>query len=148
MASAQQLPSSGSDAKFEERKRKRMESNRESAKRSRMKKQQRLEELVSETTQLQNQNGVIRDRIDSVERNYRAMDAENNVLRAQLAELTERLDSLNSMTVFWADNTGFPVDIPEIPDTLLEPWQLPFPIQPVTATSDMFNFEPAGLMMI
>ncbi|XP_060174668.1 bZIP transcription factor 53 [Lycium barbarum] len=148
MASAQQLLSSGSDAKFDERKRKRMESNRESAKRSRMKKQQRLEELISETTQLQNQNGVIRDRIDSVERNYRAMDAENNVLRAQLAELTDRLDSLNSLTVFWADTTGFPVDIPEIPDILLEPWQLPCPIQPVTATSDMFNFEPSGLMMI
>lgn len=104
-----------------------------------MRKQQRLEELRSETIQLQNQNSICRDKIDSVERNYRSLDAENNVLRAQLAELTERLNSLNSLTQFWADTTGFPVDIPEIPDTLLEPWQLPCPIQPITA-SDMFQF--------
>lgn len=116
-----------------------MESNRESAKRSRIRKQQRLEELRSETTQLQNQNSICRDKIDSVDRNYRSLDAENNVLRAQLAELTERLNSLNSLTQFWADATGFPVDFTEIPDTLLEPWQLPCPIPPITA-SDMFQF--------
>ncbi|KAK4367261.1 hypothetical protein RND71_015141 [Anisodus tanguticus] len=131
---------SGSNAKFDERKRKRMESNRESAKRSRMRKQQRLEKLMSEKTQLQNQNGLCHERIDSVERNYRVLDAENNVLRAQLAELTERLDSLNSLTRFWVDATGFPVDIPEIPDALLEPWQLPCPIQPIDASSGMFQF--------
>ncbi|XP_016487119.1 bZIP transcription factor 53 [Nicotiana tabacum] len=145
MASTQQAVSSGSDAdqryaKFDERKRKRMESNRESARRSRMRKQQRLGELMSETTQLQNQNSICRERIDSVERNYCAIDAENNVLRAQIAELTERLNSLNSLTQFWADATGFPVDLPEIPDTLLEPWQLPCPIQPIDASSDMLLF--------
>lgn len=104
-----------------------------------MRKQQRLEELTSETTQLQNQNSICRDKIDSVERNYRAIDAENNVLRAQLAELTERLNSLNSLAQCCSDTTGFPVDIPEIPDAWLEPWQLPCPIQPITA-SDMFQF--------
>lgn len=145
MALTPQSVSSGSDAgqryaKFDERKRKRMESNRESAKRSRLRKQQRLKELTSETTQLQNQNSICRDRIDSVERNYCAINAENNVLRAQLAELTERLNSLNSLTQFWGDATGFPVDIPEIPNTLMEPWQLPCPIQPITASSDMFQF--------
>ncbi|OIT06979.1 PREDICTED: bZIP transcription factor 53-like [Nicotiana attenuata] len=145
MASTQQAVSSASDAdqqyaKFDERKRKRMESNRESARRSRMRKQQRLGELMSETTQLHKQNSICRERIDSVERNYRAMDAENNVLRAQIAELTERLNSLNSLTQFWADATGFPVDLSEIPDTLLEPWQLPCPIQPIDASSDMLLF--------
>ncbi|KAK4351726.1 hypothetical protein RND71_031039 [Anisodus tanguticus] len=140
MASAKQLMSSGSDAKVDERKRKRMESNRESAKRSRMRKHQRLEELMSEKAQLQNQNDLCDERIASVERNYCVLDAENNVMRAQLTELTERLDSLNSLTRFWVDATGFPVDIPEILDTLLEPWQLPCPIQPIDASSDMFQF--------
>ncbi|PHT44545.1 hypothetical protein CQW23_13703 [Capsicum baccatum] len=139
-----QSVSSGSDAdpryaKFDERKRKRMESNRQSAKRSRMRKQQRLEELKSETTQLQNQNSICRDKIDSVERKYHSVDAENNVLRAQLAELTERLNSLNELAQFWADTTGFPVDVAEIPDILLEPWQLPCPTQAIAA-SDMFQF--------
>ncbi|XP_009784433.1 bZIP transcription factor 53-like [Nicotiana tabacum] len=145
MASTQQAVSSASDAdqqyaKFDERKRKRMESNRESARRSRMRKQQRLGELMGETTQLHKQNSICRERIDSVERNYRAMDAENNVLRAQIAELTERLNSLNSLTQFWADANGFPVELSEIPDALLEPWQLPCPIQPIDASSDMLLF--------
>ncbi|PHU03267.1 hypothetical protein BC332_28518 [Capsicum chinense] len=53
------------------------------------------------------------------------------MLRAQLAELTERLNSLNELTQFWADTTGFPVDIAEIPDILLEPWLLPCPTQAI-----------------
>lgn len=144
MASIQQPASSGSDgqryAMNDDRKRKRMESNRESARRSRMRKQQHLEELMSQMTQLQNQNVLWREKIDAVGRNYLTLDAENNVLRAQMAELTERLDSLNSLTRFWADANGLAVDIPEIPDTLLEPWQLPCPIQPITASANMFQF--------
>lgn len=144
MASIQQPASSGSDgqryAMNDDRKRKRMESNRESARRSRMRKQQHLEELMSQMTQLQNQNVLWCEKIDAVGRNYLTLDAENNVLRAQMAELTERLDSLNSLTRFWADANGLAVDIPEIPDTLLEPWQLPCPIQPITASANMFQF--------
>ncbi|XP_070043851.1 bZIP transcription factor 53 [Nicotiana tomentosiformis] len=144
MASIQQPASSGSDgqryAMNDDRKRKRMESNRESARRSRMRKQQHLEELMSQMTQLQNQNVLWREKIDAVGRNYLTLDAENNVLRAQMAELTERLDSLNSLARFWADANGLAVDIPEIPDTLLEPWQLPCPIQPITASANMFQF--------
>lgn len=144
MASTQQPASSGSDgqryATNDERKRKRMESNRESARRSRKKKQQHLEELMSQLTQLQNQSTIWRQKIESVGGNFHTLDAENNVLRAQMAELTERLDSLNSLTRFWADANGLAVDIPEIPDTLLEPWQLPCPIQPITASADMFQF--------
>jgi hypothetical protein len=33
---------------------------------------------------------------------------------------------------------GAPVDIPEIPDPLLRPWQPPFPLQPVAA--DAFQY--------
>lgn len=95
---------------------------------------------MNQLTQLQNQSTICRERIDAVGRNYRTVDAENNVLRAQMAELTERLDSLNSLTRFWADANGLAVDIPEIPDTLLEPWQLPCPIQPITASADMLQF--------
>lgn len=144
MALTQQSASSGSDgqrcATNDERKRRRMESNRESARRSRMRKQQHLEELMSQLTQLQSQSTICRERIDSVGRNFHILDAENNVLRAQIAELTERLDSLNSLTRFWADANGLAVDIPEIPDSLLEPWQLPCPIQPITASADMLEF--------
>ncbi|XP_021768754.1 bZIP transcription factor 53-like [Chenopodium quinoa] len=128
--------SSGSDsdpryANMDERKRKRMLSNRESARRSRMKKQQHLDELLKEVNQLKSQNSEIAQKTDVVTQHYIAFESENNVLRAQMMELTDRLRSLNSVLQFMQDASGFAMDIPEIPDTLLEPWQLPCPVQTI-----------------
>ncbi|CAO2818727.1 unnamed protein product [Amaranthus hypochondriacus] len=125
-----QQVSSGSDsdpryANMDERKRKRMISNRESARRSRMKKQQHLDELIKEATQLKSQNVEISKKIDAVSQLYIGFQSENNVLKAQIMELTDRLRSLNSVLQFMQDTSGFAMDIPEIPATLLEPWQLP-----------------------
>ncbi|CAK9152905.1 unnamed protein product [Ilex paraguariensis] len=136
MASTQQQASSGSD----ERKRKRMISNRESAKRSRVRKQQRLDELISQVSQLQNENNLITQNINNATQMYLGAASDNNVLRAQLSELTDRLRSLNSVLQIAEEVSGLALDIPELPDTLLEPWQLPCPIQPITASSDMFHY--------
>lgn len=136
MQQQQQQVSSGSDsdpkyANIDERKRKRMISNRESARRSRMKKQQHLEELMSQVTQLKSENSHISQRIDSATQLYIAVESENNVLRAQLMELTDRLRSLNSLLQIVEEVSGLAMDIPEIPENLLEPWQMPCPIQPM-----------------
>ncbi|KAL2934889.1 bZIP transcription factor 53 [Bienertia sinuspersici] len=128
--------SSGSDsdpryANVDERKRKRMLSNRESARRSRMRKQQHLDELLKEVNNLKSQNSEVAYKIDAVTQRYTGVESENNVLRAQMMELTDRLRSLNSVLEFMQDASGFAVDIPEIPDNLLEPWQLPFPVHSI-----------------
>ncbi|XWS76647.1 hypothetical protein CRYUN_Cryun01aG0195300 [Craigia yunnanensis] len=143
MASAQR-PASSSDsdpryANIDERKRKRMLSNRESARRSRMKKQKQLEDLVNEVSALQKDNSQLSERINVTTQRYIEMESANNVLRAQTMELTERLWSLNSVLHIAEEVSGYAVDIPEIPDPLLEPWQLPCPMQPIMASADMFE---------
>lgn len=145
MASMQQPASSGSEgdaryAMYDEKKRKRMISNRESARRSRMRKQQHIDELLNQVNQLKIENSLYSERIDTIFQKYAAFESDNNVLRAQAAELTDRLKSLSSVIEIVAEANGLTVDIPEIPETLLEPWQLPCPIQPITASADMFQY--------
>ncbi|KAA8543032.1 hypothetical protein F0562_021473 [Nyssa sinensis] len=145
MASLQQQTSSGSDgdprySMVDTRKRKRMLSNRESARRSRMRKQQQLDDLISQLSQLQNENNLFSQRIDVAIQMYTGVASENNVLRARLTELAERLHSLNSVLHIAEEVSGIAMDIPELPDTLLEPWQLPCPVQPIIASANMFQY--------
>ncbi|XP_028771047.1 bZIP transcription factor 53-like [Neltuma alba] len=140
MASNHRPASSGSDDPrsdvVDERKRKRMQSNRESARRSRMKKQKQLEDLTNEISRLQSANSQLVQNIKEKEDAYNEMESKNTVLRAQTMELFERLRFLNSILEIAEEVSGLSVEIPEIPDPLLKPWQLPYPIQPITASSD------------
>ncbi|XP_072998056.1 bZIP transcription factor 53-like [Typha latifolia] len=122
------------------RKRKRMLSNRESAKRSRMKKQQHLDDLINLGAQLKTQNIQTEMKVNIITQQYHNLEKENNVMRAQVMELTDRLKSLNSILRCLQEVSGVPMDIPEIPDPLLRPWQLPCPAQPIMAAADMFQF--------
>ncbi|KAJ4822973.1 hypothetical protein Tsubulata_000339 [Turnera subulata] len=81
----------------DQRKRKRMLSNRESARRSRMKKQNHLEGLMAQLGQLRKENSEILTGMNITTQLYMTIEAENSVLRAQLAELSNRLDSLNEI---------------------------------------------------
>ncbi|TYJ09149.1 hypothetical protein E1A91_A11G121100v1 [Gossypium mustelinum] len=141
MASLQRSASSSDSdpqyANIDERKRKRMLSNRESARRSRMRKQKRLQDLVQEVNALQKDNSQISEKIGVATQYYIEMQSANNVLRAQAMELTERLRSLNSVLQVVVEADGYAIDIPEIP----EPWQLPCSIQPIMALVDMFEYD-------
>ncbi|KAK4804542.1 hypothetical protein SAY86_004359 [Trapa natans] len=94
-------------ALLDQRKRKRMISNRESAKRSRMRKQKQLDDLVSQSTQLGAENRRIADSIAAATQHYMSVEAENSVLRAQLGELRHRLESLNDIISFLSPMAGF-----------------------------------------
>ncbi|KAJ4968018.1 hypothetical protein NE237_014719 [Protea cynaroides] len=145
MSSAQPLTSSGSEgdphyAVTDERKRKRMISNRESARRSRQRKQQHLDDLLGQVTQLQNQNSEIGQRAEAILQHYNQIESENQVLRARMLELNDRLGSLNTLIAFMEDTGDLSMNSPEISDPLLKPWQFPCPSQPIMASADMGPF--------
>ncbi|GMJ01023.1 basic region/leucine zipper motif 53 [Hibiscus trionum] len=136
------VSSSDSDPRYsnmDEKKRKRMLLNRESARRSRVRKQKQLEDFVNEVSALQKDIGQLSEKINVATQRYIEMENGNNVLRAQAMELTERLRSLNSVLHIVEEVSGYAVDIPEIPDPLMKPWQLPCPIQPIMASADVLE---------
>lgn len=144
-AMRRQAANSGSDfdpfhANIDERKRKRMLSNRESARRSRMRKQKQMEDLVNEASLLKNENERLRQNINRNTQRYVEIESANNVLKAQTKELTERLRSLNTVLQIAEEVSGLEVEIPEIPDPLLKPWQPLCPLQPIMASADMFQY--------
>ncbi|CAL9782509.1 unnamed protein product [Musa acuminata subsp. burmannicoides] len=120
---------------IDERKRKRMLSNRESARRSRMKKQQHLNDLMNQMAHIKIQNSQIAEQTDLVTQQYTKVESDNAVLRAQLSELTDRLQSVNSVLRFVEEASGMALDIPTIPSSLLKPWKLP-----TMATADRIQF--------
>lgn len=93
-----QIQRSGSDdGPIDQRKRKRMESNRESARRSRMRKQKHIDDLLAEVKQIKSNNDQILTTINVTTQRFLQIDSENSVLKAQVSELSQRLDSLNEM---------------------------------------------------
>ncbi|KAL5983552.1 hypothetical protein ACLOJK_017639 [Asimina triloba] len=136
---------SGSDedpqqAVVDQRKKRRMISNRESARRSRMRKQQHLDDLLTQVSQLKAENSQIVTRVEFATQQFVQLDSENTILRTQVMELTDRLQSLNSVLHIMEEVSGLSMDIPEIPDPLLRPWQLPCPSLPIMAAADMLQF--------
>lgn len=130
MALAQSLSSSGSDsdpsyAMLDDKKRRRIESNRESARRSRLKKQELIGDLIGQVAQLKNENNQLVQRIDNVSRMFTEVESGNDILRAQVMKLTNRLASLNSVLQIMEAVSGVAIDIPEMPDIIMKPWQLP-----------------------
>ncbi|KAI7750625.1 hypothetical protein M8C21_031380 [Ambrosia artemisiifolia] len=85
------------DGLINEKKRKRMESNRESARRSRLRKQKHAADLMTELNKIKNDNDQIRATISVTTQRFVEIEAENSVLRAQVSELSQRLDSLNEI---------------------------------------------------
>ncbi|XP_027906044.1 TMV resistance protein N-like isoform X2 [Vigna unguiculata] len=88
------------EAQMDERKRKRMTSNQESARKYRMRKQKHLEDLVSTVAQLKNENQHILQSINLTSQNYMNFEAENSILRAEMSELSSRLSNLRFYDVF------------------------------------------------
>ncbi|KAK4751104.1 hypothetical protein SAY87_004586 [Trapa incisa] len=144
MASPQRPASSGSGSDMgsgnvgmDERKRKRMESNRLSAQRSRMKKQKLMEDLIRQVAQLQKANVGLVESINATTQNYVDVESRNNFLRAQMMELTDRLGSLNSLLQMVEDASLLALDIPY--PMIEQPWQAPFPSQPILANVHTFQ---------
>ncbi|KAF8392651.1 hypothetical protein HHK36_023000 [Tetracentron sinense] len=143
MSSAQHV-TSGSEGNpqylvIDDRKKRRMISNRESARRSRMKKQNHVGDLINQVSKLQKEKNEIMQSVNATTQHYLEVSSENDILRAQMMELTDRLQSLNSVLHIVEEVSGLAMDIPEIPDPLLKPWQLPCPSQLIMASVNIFQ---------
>lgn len=125
------------------RKRKRMLSNRESARRSRQRKQKHLDELSAQVSQLRKENGQIVGALQATTNQLMGVAAENSVLRTQMVELTNRLQALNEIllsctTLSSHDDDGFSScdDEMMMMMMMMKPWIQ----QPVMASVDMFQY--------
>ncbi|KAE8734237.1 Heme oxygenase-like, multi-helical [Hibiscus syriacus] len=103
--------SSGTDAdargmNVDEKKRKRMISNRESARRSRMKKQKLLEDLATEIGSLKVEIHNNAEKCEVLMQKTVALDCENNGLRAQQMELGQYLRKLELLQSNLANQSG------------------------------------------
>uniref|UniRef100_A0A7N0TTT2 BZIP domain-containing protein n=1 Tax=Kalanchoe fedtschenkoi TaxID=63787 RepID=A0A7N0TTT2_KALFE len=141
MGTRSQAVSSGSDGSPQsgvpdERKRKRMLSNRESARRSRLKKLKQMDDLIGQVSQLKSENEQMMQRIATTERSYDYVAAEKDILRAEAMALTNRLRSLNDFIYMAEQVNGLAMDIPE---SLVEPWQLPYQAPQFTASANVFQ---------
>lgn len=97
MATAPPEPASEEEQMVRQRRQKRMQSNRESARRSRMRKQMQLEKLTTEVSWLRREKRQLVAVLCVAVQHCAAMETDNAVLRARVAELTVALEALEQI---------------------------------------------------
>lgn len=88
---------------IDERKQRRMISNRESARRSRMRKQRHLDELWSQVLRLRSENHNLLDKLNHVSDSHDKVVQENEKLKEEASDLRQMLTDIqisNSYTIF------------------------------------------------
>lgn len=142
-----QFQNSGSEEDLQllmnQRKQKRMLSNRESARRSRMRKQKHLDDLMAQVGQLRKENSQILTNLHITTQQYLKIESDNSVLRAQMGELSHRLESLTEIIQFLEANSISGMESDEDPllinDNMMNPWNSIHINQPIMASADMFH---------
>ncbi|KAI4295494.1 hypothetical protein L6164_035537 [Bauhinia variegata] len=132
---------------MDQRKRKRMISNRESARRSRMRKQKHLDDLVAQVAELRKENQQILTSVNITTQQYLSVEAENSVLRAQAGELSHRLQSLNEIIdslnasngVFGVAGASSSTFINEPSNSFFNPFNMAYLNQPIMASADFLH---------
>ncbi|KAE9602966.1 hypothetical protein Lal_00050214 [Lupinus albus] len=132
---------------MDQKKRKRMLSNRESARRSRMKKQKLMDDLVAQVNQLNRENNQISTSVEITTNLCMKIEAENGIISAQVAELSNRLQSLNEIIYYMhSPSCNYLIDEDYEENMfndcgfMMDLWNsVPFN-QPIMASSDMFMY--------
>ncbi|CAI9096375.1 OLC1v1032505C1 [Oldenlandia corymbosa var. corymbosa] len=98
---------------IDERKQRRMISNRESARRSRMRKQRHLDELWSQVLRLRNENQNLMNKLNDVSDSHDKVLKENARLKEEASDLRQMLTNLQLGSPF--HNNGCLGDLDEVP---------------------------------
>ena len=114
-AAAAAPPRRGGAVTEEERQRKRKTSNRLSAQRSRVKRQQREDNLAARVAQLSIDNEAMRVTTGLVQQQCSLVEQQNRVLFADARCLYSLLQQQNSQLRMLGQITGVPMDVQEIP---------------------------------
>ena len=105
-------------AMVDEKKRKRMISNRESARRSRMRREQHIKDLNCQITYFKTKNCEIAQKINSITKQSIDVELENQVLMRMGDELRKKLESLEIVSSYVCANRG------DFPRHNSQPWLL------------------------
>lgn len=107
---------------IDERKQRRMISNRESARRSRMRKQKHLDELWSQVVRLRNENHTLIDKLNHVSESHDRVLQENARLKEEASDLRQMLADLKiGSSSSFADSLR---DFVDHDDDLFQSWVL------------------------
>lgn len=125
-ANAKSCPNDGSNrtvSVVDERKRRRMISNRESARRSRMRKQKHLENLRNQVNRLRIENRELNNRLRFVLYHFQRVRTDNDRLRNDQVLLRQKLSDIRQFLVYrqlqhlssaWPCNTVIPEQTPSL----------------------------------
>ncbi|URE34791.1 ocs element-binding factor 1 [Musa troglodytarum] len=132
-------------AVMDQKRQKRMKSNRESARRSRMRKQKHLNDLAAQICQLRKENSQILTSLSLTTQHFFAVETENSVLRTRMMELSSRLQSLDEILhCLNGSNTisnGLFCDSNQIDNSSITPWNLMYMNQqPIMALANIFQY--------
>ncbi|KAF9620055.1 hypothetical protein IFM89_010705 [Coptis chinensis] len=126
----------------DQRKRKRMLSNRESAKRSRLRKKKHLDGLAAQVERIRKENNEILATLNITTQYYLNIESENSVLRAQMGELSHRLQSLNDI-INYLHSSAIDLESQNHQtsiDDFINPWNLFYQNQAIVTSTDMFEY--------
>uniref|UniRef100_A0A0E0KCR8 BZIP domain-containing protein n=1 Tax=Oryza punctata TaxID=4537 RepID=A0A0E0KCR8_ORYPU len=118
--SARRAAEATATATEEERQRNRKKSNRLSARKSRMKKQQYVDGLAVEAEKLRRENDAMRAGVGAVLQRCRMVEQENRVLTAHARELCSALQLRGSQLRLLGEVAGVPLDVPDVADHLVQ----------------------------
>ncbi|PIN12868.1 hypothetical protein CDL12_14521 [Handroanthus impetiginosus] len=109
---------------IDEKKRKRMISNRESARRSRLKREKHIKDINDQMTYFTTRNNQMVQKIDEIAQSYTSIQSENKILRMQVEELKKRQELLQELLVSY-QNSSYVCDavgMGNYQDYLVKPW--------------------------
>lgn len=103
-----------------------------------MRKQKHMDDLMAQANELRHDNSEILNNITATTQQYHKVESENSILRARMAELTHRLQSLNDILKYI--NTSATAGFQAVADNFINPANMYYLNQPIMASADLFHY--------